>query len=556
MLTRIATYDAEHLPHRLNCPFSYQPSAMMLAVVDGVRKDIERRDDWREEVMRGKMFGVLVVRNNDGEVGYLKAYSGQIGGREDWDGWVPAVFDYLQTDGYFVTHENEISAINRRVAELEQSPRMAMAASRLVNAEKSAADRVEQYRRYVADQKAARNERRRNGEDEAVLVAESQYQKAELRRLKKAVETELMPLRDAVERMHREIATLRGERKRLSDALQTWLFEQFVMLNGRGESMTLNEIFAPTPQRVPPSGAGECCAPKLLQYAFSHGYTPVEMAEFWWGESPKGEIRRHMEFYPACQGKCKPILNFMLQGIDVEPNPFETSVNADLANAELPVIFRDEYVIAVNKPAGMLSVPGRNGAVSALDIIRNMLGEGREVYAVHRLDMQTSGVLLFALSHEAYVALQREFANRRTRKTYVAVVERPEVLPMDMVVGMKGTISLPLSADYINRPCQIVDYEHGKEAVTDYEVTAITDDGITLKLHPHHGRTHQLRVHCAHKDGLNMPIKGDDLYGHHADRLLLHAERLVIFNPLNQQTYTLSAEADDWNKGSEQPISG
>lgn len=532
------------LPAKMNNPFHYQPSPAMLAIVTDVRHSVEENDCWQDEIGQGKMFGVLVVRDDNGQVGYLKAYSGQIGGREDWDGWVPAVFDYLQPDGYFVTHENEISEINKRVAELERSPRLTMAAARLAKAQQSADDRVESARRFVAEQKALRSQRRMNGEDEAVLIAESQFQKAELKRLKKTVDAELQPLREMLDAMHREITTLRNERKRLSDELQTWLFEQFVMLNARGERRTLNEIFATTPQRVPPSGAGECCAPKLLQYAYLMNYTPVEMAEFWWGESPKGEIRRHLEFYPACQGKCKPILDFMLEELDVEPNPFDCAVNTATGTKMLDVIYRDEHVIAINKPAGMLSVPGRNGMTSALDVVRKMVGEGRDVYAVHRLDMQTSGVLLFALSRECYVALQREFADRRTEKTYIAVVERPKLLPDTMYVGAKGTISLPLSADYMNRPCQKVDYDEGKEAVTEYEVLAVMDDGIKLKLHPLHGRTHQLRVHCAHKDGLNMPIKGDDLYGHHADRLLLHAERLIIFNPIIERTYSLHAPTD------------
>lgn len=529
--------DVHLSANRLNCPFSYQPSPMMLSTVDDVRKDIERMDDWQDEIGKGKMFGVLIVKDTNGRAGYLKAYSGQIAGREDWDGWVPAVFDYLQPDGYFVTHEAEISSINERIAQLERSPQLTMACARLAKAQKLAEEKIDNYRQFVAEQKTLRCQRRQQGEPEAVLVAESQFQKAELRRLKKSVNTELLPLQQSVDDMHREVAVLRANRKRMSDELQRWLFGQFVMMNAKGETRTLNEIFAPTPQRVPPSGAGECCAPKLLQWAYLQGYTPVEMAEFWWGESPKGEIRRHGEFYPACQGKCKPILDFMLQGLDVMPNPYESGVTDDTLQQQLEVIFRDEHVIAVNKPSGMLSVPGKHGQTSALDVVRRMVGEGREVYAVHRLDMQTSGVLLFALGREAYVALQWEFADRRTRKTYVAVVERPSELSENVCVGKKGTIDLPLSPDYMHRPCQMVDYEHGKDAVTDYEVLDVRTDGILLRLHPHHGRTHQLRVHCAHKDGLNMPIVGDELYGHHARRLMLHAEKLMLHNPLSCSDY-------------------
>lgn len=532
-----ATYNADNLPRRLNCPFSYQPSAMMQAVAGDVRDEIDRRDDWREEIRHGKMFGVLIVADEDGKVGYLKAYSGQIGGRENWQGWVPAVFDYLQPDGYFVTHEAEISAINAEVAQLESSPRLALTAARLAKAEEEGREHVERYRRYVAEQKARRAERRANGEEEAALIAESQFQKAELRRLRKSVEESLVPLRNEQTQLNTHIAELRRQRKQKSDALQTWLFDRFVMLNGKGEKRTLTDIFAPTAQRVPPSGAGECCAPKLLQYAYRHGYRPLEIAEFWWGESPKGEIRRHREFYPACQGKCKPILDFMLQGIDVEPNPFEEAA-AVSESAEMSVLYRDADVIVVDKPADMLSVPGKTGGISALERVQRIVGDTAVAYPVHRLDMQTSGVLVFALNKECYVALQREFANRRTAKTYIAVVERDNG---DYKVGDRGVVDLPLGPDYINRPCQKVDYEDGKAAVTEYEIMDVSPQTLRLRLHPHHGRTHQLRVHCAHKDGLGMPIVGDNLYGRKADRMLLHAEKLEIMNPLTDKKYVFIA---------------
>lgn len=532
------------LPARMNNPFHYQSSPVMLAVVDDVRRAVEEIECWHDEVQRGKMFGVLIVKDEEGRVGYLKAYSGQIGGREDWDEWVPAVFDYLQPDGYFVVHENEISLINSRVAELERSPRLAMAAARLAKAQKAADDRVGQARRFVAEQKALRNKRRADGEDEAVLVAESQYQKAEFRRLKRQVEAELTPLHESVEGMHREIAELRSRRKRMSDDLQMWLFEQFVMLNADGESMTLNDIFAPTPQRVPPAGAGECCAPKLLQYAYRHGYTPLEIAEFWWGESPRGEVRRHMEFYPACQGKCKPILDFMLKGAAVEPNPFECSPSqeADGDAASLPVVFKDDWVVVVDKPSGMLSVPGKTGEVSALEMLQFADGVGCKVYPVHRLDMQTSGLLVFALDKTTQATLQREFEGRRTKKQYVAVVEGT-VSPRHgtMFAGKSGTVDMPLAPDYDYRPCQKVDYENGKVAVTEYMVECVEGTTTRLRLTPHHGRTHQLRVHCAHADGLGMPIVGDNLYGHHGRRMLLHAERLTLHNTVADKVYEFYA---------------
>ena len=510
----------------------------MKRVMDRVGDDIEGMAEWRDEVCKGKMFGVLIVRDQHGNVGVLKAYSGQINGRADWNGWVPAVFDYLQPDGYFVKHEQEITAVNRQLEEKERSIELRMMAARLAKAEQEAAERIASYKEFMAAEKLSRRERREQGCADDVLIAESQFQKAELKRIKQRAEAELLPMRNAIEERHKEMAQLRMMRKQMSDNLQTWLFDQFVMLNANGEKMTLTEVFSSTPQRIPPSGAGECCAPKLLQYAYLHGYTPLELAEFWWGDSPKGEIRRHKETYPACQGKCKPILDFMLQGVEVEPNPLESS-NHELEQQlvrQLRVIHHDEYVVVVDKPSGMLSVPGRTGAVSVQEILGKMLK--CDVYAVHRLDMQTSGVLVLAKDKDVCKQLQSEFARHNTGKTYVAVVERNG---RKCRVGEKGTISLPLSPDYMHRPCQMVDYVSGKDATTDYEVEAVEEETVRLRLHPRQGRTHQLRVHCAHKDGLSMPIVGDSLYGHPAERMLLHAERLVLNNPLTGYTYVFES---------------
>lgn len=529
------------LPDVMNNPFGYVPTPLTQEVMAEVCGIIDSMAEWQQEIAKGKMFGILVVRDVNGRVGYLKAYSGQIQGREDWQGWVPAVFDYLQPDGHFVTNENAITEINQRIDMLEHSPRLAIAAARLAKAEHDATERIEAYRIYVKEQKAQRDERRRNGEAESTLIAESQFQKAELKRLRKDMDVSLQPLRDELDAMHREIAMLKADRKRRSDELQSWLFSQFVMLNAKGDKRTLTDIFAPTPQRVPPSGAGECCAPKLLQYAFREGYAPIAIAEFWWGESPKGEVRRHLECYPACQGKCRPILDYMLQGLAVAPNPFEATPDGDshaeMSEETLPVIYRDEWVVVVDKPAGMLSVPGKVAGHSAIAIVQRMVGRETAVYPVHRLDMQTSGLLVFALTKECYVALQQQFADRRTNKEYIAVVERNA--GMKLAVGSTGTISLPLSPDYMNRPCQRVDHAGGKEALTEYEVLAVQPTTVRMRLRPHHGRTHQLRVHCAHAEGLSMPIVGDSLYGHSAERMLLHAERLQLYNPLSGTHYSL-----------------
>lgn len=532
------------IPEIMNNPFHYFPTPLLTSIQKEVAASIMEMEEWRDDVQAGKMFGFLIVENADGEYGYIKAYSGQILGRENWDGWVPAVFDYLRPDGYFVTHEEEISAINREIAELECSPRLAMACSRMAGKEAECSARIEEYRRFCAEQKALRAERRKSGEGTEALIAESQFQKAELRRIKKASEEELMPLRMAVDGIKENIVSLKRKRKHMSDSLQSWLFDHFVILNAQGQRSTLTELFAGTPQRTPPSGAGECCAPKLLQYAYNNRYKPRAIGEFWIGSSPKGEVRRHLDFYPACQGKCKPILDFMLQGLTIDLNPYDPSHSSDSPSmsGSLSIVYRDSDIIVVDKPSGMLSVPGRINAISAQELLQEMVGSDNEVLSVHRLDMHTSGLLLFALNPVVRSALQGQFAKRETKKEYVALIERNNKEKQDeLFVGKRGTISLPLASDYLNRPRQIVDYVNGKEAVTEYEVMEITESSVRLLLHPHHGRTHQLRVHCAHQDGLGMPIIGDMLYGHPAARLMLHARSLTISNPLNGKRYSFTA---------------
>ncbi|MGM9712955.1 MAG: pseudouridine synthase [Prevotella sp.] len=521
------------LPERLNCPFYYEPADICKEVWDIVRKDIESMEEWREEISGGKMFGVMVVRTADGKTGFLKAYSGQIGGREDWKGWVPAVFDYLSPDGYFVRREAEITEINRTIDNEECSMRVSMMRARLARAQEEAARKIDEYRRMMAESKMERDIRREKGEPEEALIRESQFQKAELKRLKTTLAAETKPLEDSMREHDMRMATLRKRRKEMSDSLQQWLFSNFIMTNSRGERRSLLDIFANTPQHIPPSGAGECCAPKLLQYAFTHGMKPVAMAEFWWGRSPAGEIRHHLSHYPACQGKCRPILDFMLQGLDVEPNPLE----ADETVTHHNIIYSDEWIVIIDKPAGMLSVPGKGIRLSAQEILCQELSCGDDgLLCIHRLDMQTSGLQMFARTAEVQREMQRRFAMRQVRKSYTALLDGEYHGPEE------GVVALPLAADYINRPRQKVDYEHGKEAVTEYHVEEISGSTTRITLYPHTGRTHQLRIHCAHSDGLSIPIVGDDLYGHHASRLMLHATTLDFCHPVMGKAMHIEAK--------------
>lgn len=564
----------------MNNPLDYEPHPLCIQACREVQQMLARREDWQEEIARGKMFGVLIVENvkTDTDVpkwGYLAAYSGQIGGRSDWEDFVPAVFDYLQPDGYFKTHEAEISRINQSISHLEKDERMKEARTLIRQLQEERKRTIAAYQEKMKEAKAKRDSRREAGNlseaEEAQMIKESQFMKAELRRLKKSL-SEKTAQETEFEDYQENILRLKQLRKQLSDALQQWLFSQFRMLNQEGESKDLLEIFRDEalkeyPQAaiatsriaalkmVPPAGSGECCEPKLLQYAYQHGYKPLQMAMFWWGESPKEEIRHHLQFYPACNGKCKPILHWMLppsvfespasaeNGIGGQKGPFPKQV--EMLYEQVETLYEDCELTVIHKPAGLLSVPGKDAAQpSVYALMRRKYPEATGPLIVHRLDMATSGLMIIAKTEFAYHRLQKEFLNHRVQKKYIAIISEKEI--SGKVIPEKGIISLPLMPDYLDRPRQIVDHELGKEAITEYEVLEHVDDShLRIALYPKTGRTHQLRVHCAHQEGLNAPILGDPLYGNEkAARLHLHAEEITFEHPLTGKKITITRKAD------------
>ena len=325
-----------------------------------------------------------------------------------------------------------------------------------------------------------------------------------------------------------------AKRRQMSQELQQWLFHQYQLLNARGETKDLVELWQSYYNReklrrkfpMPPAGTGDCCAPKLLQYAYQQGLKPLCMAEFWWGQPTKEELRHHLNFYPACRGKCKPILTWMLQGLDVDPDP----ESLGFEHLEIPIVYEDDAIVVVDKPSGLLSTPGRIEQYSVKTVMQQRYPGA---IIAHRLDMGTSGLLIVAKSLAAYHPLQEQFVRHQVRKKYLALLE-----PTGSANAPgKGMISLPLRPDPMNRPRQIVDYEHGKRAVTDY---AFLDDNL-IALYPQTGRTHQLRIHCAHPDGLGRPIVGDELYGTKGERLMLHAAEIWFHHPVTGEEMHLTA---------------
>ncbi len=520
-------------PKHFTNPFDYIPHPLCTLAAAEVQQWLKEKESLRDEINEGKMFGILVVKDCKGSLGFLAAYSGLLGGRNDWEYFVPPIYDCLHHDGYFKQHEREISKINILIDEIQNS-QSATILHNTYNKEKEAAEEdIGRFKAYMAESKKKRHGLRSatprpSDEELAALVAESQFQKAELKRMKQQAAEKLQPLATEIDKLDARIAELKRKRKEMSDKLQQWLFRQYDILNAEGEHTDLYHIFANTPQGVPPSGAGDCCAPKLLQYAFIKGYRPICMAEFWWGKSPKAEIRHHLHYYPACRSKCKPILSFMLKGLDIDKAPHSSTTDKNKQDS-LRIVFEDEDIIVISKPAGMLSVPGLIDNPSVIDILHKERGKDNFIVAAHRLDMATSGLLLVAKNKEALCSLHKQFANHEIKKRYVAILDG---VPK---CTAKGNINLPIAPDPHDSPRQIVT-PTGKPAETHYEIVQVKEGKTLINLYPRTGRTHQLRIHCAHRQGLGIPILGDKLYGHPtSERMFLHAAQISFKHPITGQ---------------------
>jgi len=526
------------LPERFTYPFCYTPHPLCVMAAEEVQAYLNGQDEWKEELKQGKMFGVLIVRTEDGEINYLVAFSGILAGKNQHPYFVPPVYDLLQPQGFFKVEEENISAINRRIRLLEEDEEYRKLLSELARTTQSAQEALTVAKIQLKEAKEKREQRRKNtrlsAEEEAALIRESQFQKAEYKRLERSWKEKTAALQVQADSRENQIQALKAERKTRSAALQQQLFEQFSMLNYRGEVKTLCDIFSQTIHKTPPAGAGECAAPKLLQQAYLHGWKPIAMAEFWWGNSPKTEIRHHGYYYPACKGKCEPILQHMLQGLEVEENPMQQV--PEQSYGKLKIVYEDEWLLVVNKPAGMLSVPGKSGKESVYSLVSQLYPEADGPMIVHRLDMATSGLLIIAKSKKVHQHLQAQFKNHSIKKKYIALL-------YGSILQDEGTIELPIRPDPLDRPRQVVDMECGKPAITYYQVLERTDRYTRVAFYPHTGRTHQLRVHAAHPSGLHCPIIGDELYGKRDKRLCLHAESIEFIHPISGQIISLTEKA-------------
>lgn len=541
--------DGYDLPERFTFPFYYEPHPLSRLAVKELSHYLQHQDDWehnfglepgKEGMVIGKMFGVLVVQTSDGDIGYLAAFSGKLADSNHHARFVPPVFDMLTEGSFFKEEEAVLNDLNRQIEALEEAPAYLHCQETLAEETTLAAESIEVQKQQIKDGKLARKIRREEAKKslsaeayqtlEKELIRESQMQKIELKKLTLYWKERLAETQATLDQFLTEIETLKIERKQKSAALQQRLFEQYQFLNQYGERKSLRDIFA---DQIPPAGAGECAAPKLLHYAFQHQLKPLAMAEFWWGQSHKSEIRKHGHFYPACRGKCEPILNHMLQGIEMDDNPM---LDNPAEGKELAIIYEDEHLLVINKPAEFLSVPGKTIRDSVQYRMQQQFPEATGPLVVHRLDMSTSGLMLIAKTKEIHQKLQRQFIKRTVKKRYVALLE-------GIVTGDEGVIDLPLRVDLDDRPRQLVCYEYGKAASTEWKVIERSNGQTRIHFFPVTGRTHQLRVHAAHALGLNIPIVGDDLYGNKGERLHLHAEAIEFVHPVSRKIMKIEAKA-------------
>ncbi|MFT6270830.1 MAG: tRNA pseudouridine32 synthase/23S rRNA pseudouridine746 synthase [Alphaproteobacteria bacterium] len=542
------------LPKRFTFPFYYQPHPLCKLAVQQLQKHLETQIQWQHNFglfddtknIIGKMFGVLLVKNAQGELGFISAFSGKLAEQNHINGFVPPVFDLLAADSFFLDEKVVINALNTEIEELEKTPQLLILGEELSTLKAKHTLQLLVLRAELIENRKTRKITRQTLQNDVnttitnkglkALAQQSVYDKWRLKALTQNSQQSIGLLQIKVDALTEQIAKCKLQRKILSADLQNRIFSQYQFLNKARAAKSLVDIFAETALKKPPAGAGECAAPKLLQYAFEHQLVPLAMAEFWWGASPKSEIKKHQQYYPACIGKCQPILKHMLAGMLLDDNPLICN-NGEGKNVD--IIYQDEDILIVNKPTELLSVPGKEINDSVYSRIKQHYPEATGPLIVHRLDMSTSGLMVLVLNAQANKHLQKQFIRREVHKQYVALIEG---LPPEN----EGEINLPLRGDLYDRPKQIVCNQDGKQAKTFWQVLERYPQKNQTKvlLTPHTGRTHQLRVHCAHAQGLNMPIVGDDLYGTLANRLHLHAHSLKIRHPISKKIMTFKVAAE------------
>jgi tRNA pseudouridine32 synthase/23S rRNA pseudouridine746 synthase len=529
------------------------------AIAQGLMQQLAIDDRFSRE---GKMYGVLLVKDTLGQPWVLKAFSGLLNGESQVEGWVPPIpgreqvaLDEAQT----LSRLNEMKQQLIALQHLPERQQYEILSQEFEIRLKELSHRHSQ-RKY--DRQSQRGKLAQTLTDEALLVSlealdeQSRQDGIERRDLKRQRDARLKPLKQIIDQANSQMQKLKRQRKALSQALQAQMHAAYWLTNFSGESRSLQHLM---PKGFP-TGTGDCCAPKLLHYAATQGLTPLAMAEFWWGAPTDDKIQG--EFYGACRDRCQPLMGFLLSGLLPQlgqqlllpqvlsqslPQPFNTPCNLSELNdspaTSLPILYQDDCLIVVNKPSGLLSVPGRYSDTqdSVLSRLQYALPNGAALKTVHRLDRDTSGLLVLARNEEAYRCLSQQFEQRRVHKIYEAVLA-------GCARQQQGVIELPLWSDPDDRPRQKVDWQQGKPSITRFQVIDSDDNGSRVEFVPITGRTHQLRVHAADSRGLGVPILGDRLYGDRAatHRLHLHARQISFTHPRDGRSLHFQTETPFW----------
>ncbi|MCD9525574.1 RluA family pseudouridine synthase [Photobacterium carnosum] len=543
----IAAIDTLPLPERFTFPFCYTPHPLCVLAAQELQQHIATQHHWQHNFGLGNddaighMFGVLLVQNQQGEIGYLSAFSEKIANQTHLPHFVPPVFDDRNIDPAIKAQQALIDEVITKITAIESKPSYIQLQHQYQVAQDHAELTSESFRLQMIEQRKQRKLQRKAAEQSNDsefmtqefhrLARESAFDKHQQKAIRQQWTQTLSEISDKLQADTATLTLLKAEYETLTALLQQHRYAQYQFLNQDGKTKDLNALFR---DQTPPQGAGDCAAVKLLQYAFKQHLTPLAMAKFWWGASPAAQIRKHKYFYEACKNKCEPILQHMLAGLDIDANPL---LQNPAEGKELEIVYQDDAMVVINKPAEFLSVPGKTITDSVYSRMQTMFPNSNSPLIVHRLDMATSGLIVIALTKDTHKALQQQFINRTAEKRYVALLDG--IVEQDC-----GEINLPMRVDLDDRPRQLVCYEYGKPALTKWQVLERKDGKTKVYYYPKTGRTHQLRIHSAHKNGMNMPIVGDDLYGQKANRLHLHAQYLGLTHPVTGEPMIFEVDAD------------
>lgn len=543
----IAAIDTLPLPERFTFPFYYTPHPLCVLAAQELQHHIATQDQWQHNFgldnndAIGHMFGVLLVQNQQGELGYLSAFSDKIANLTHLPHFVPPVCDEQNIAPAIQAQQASIDEVMTKITVIESKPSYIQLQQQYQTAQTQAELAAESFRLQMIEQrkqrKLQRKEAEKSNDSEFMtqefhrLARESAFDKHQQKTIRQQWAQTLADISHKLQADTTELILLKSEYDSLTAALQQQRYAQYQFLNQYGETQDLNDLFSDI---TPPQGAGDCATIKLLQHAFKQHLKPLAMAKFWWGASPAAQIRKHKYFYEACKNKCEPILQHMLAGLNIDANPL---LQNPAEGKELEIVYQDDAMVVINKPAEFLSVPGKTITDSVYSRMQTMFPDSDSPLIVHRLDMSTSGLIVIALTKDAHKALQKQFIERTAEKRYVALLD-------GIAEQNHGEINLPMRVDLDDRPRQLVCYEHGKPALTKWQVLERKDGKTKVYYYPKTGRTHQLRIHSAHQNGMNMSIVGDDLYGQKAERLHLHAQYLGLNHPVTGEPMVFEVDAD------------